>query len=182
MTYDPYTRRTIHPLPMPNGMLPLHLGWLYGNHDFSITAGPYLAKTDREFGVCLREEVPIGMDADVHLPIADFSVPAVADLDEVNEAVFQTMHKAMLGREVYVGCMGGWGRTGMFLSLCAKVAGSKVHNWKDQLVVDPVAYVRAKYTNRAVETGEQEDYVEGYDPWPVRWRLMWAGWAHRLCR
>ena len=47
--------------------------------------------------------------------------------------------------------MGGWGRTGLFLALLAKVCG----------VENPVTYVRENYSPRAVETTDQHRLRQG---------------------
>ena len=47
---------------------------------------------------------------------------------------------------------------------------------------DPIAYVRANYTPRAVETKEQETFVRNFDVGPLRRRLFWAAWRTRWTR
>ncbi len=94
------------------------------------------------FGVCVRAERAPSGRYNVHLPIHDFSVPSPDQQDEVELALRETLEALLDGKPVYVGCMGGWGRTGLFLALLAKVCG----------VDQPVTYVRENYSNRAVET------------------------------
>src|SRR4051794_15625188 len=65
---------------------------------------------------------------DLAVPIKDFSVPDRLQLIAVME---QTLRAMMEGRSVYVGCMGGQGRTGIFLSAFAKLWGVK----------DPIGWV-----------------------------------------
>src|SRR5690606_26734740 len=104
----------------------------------------------------------------VLLPITDFSVPEnAADTDDALVAAFKA---GIDGRPVYVGCMGGWGRTGLFLALMAKVAGEK----------DPVGYVRRWYTPHAVETKQQKAYVENYDMSWVRPKVLRYAWSKRV--
>lgn len=151
-----------------NGVLTIDLGWRGLFHKATIVGGPYANfPGNGYFGVCLREEVPRDMEAHVHMPIVDFSVPekdedVVLAIKEVVAAVFR-------GDVVYVGCMGGWGRTGLFLSLLAKATGRE----------DAVSFVRKSYTPKAVETKEQERYVENFDvswfkPWLLRqsWNVI----------
>jgi len=149
----------------PNGALPLNLGWRGAFYKLNFLGGPYDAfpGRDQAFGVCVRaERVP--EEVDVHLPIRDFDVPRVAN--DVDRAIRDTFRAALKGHLVYVGCMGGWGRTGLFLALLAKAAG----------VDDPVSYVREHYSPRAVETDRQKKYVEDFDVTEIRqwlWRYAW---------
>ena len=54
---------------------------------------------------------------------------------------------------VYVGCAAGLGRTGTFLAALARLAG----------IDDGVAWTRANYDPRAVETAEQAAAVAALD-------------------
>jgi hypothetical protein len=141
-----------------NGLLPIDLGWAGGLQKFWIVGGPYDYYPGREdaFGVCVREERVPKNGYDVLLPIRDFSVPR--DRDAVKEALRKTIEAALDGKPVYVGCMGGWGRTGLFLALLAKACGEK----------DPIGYVRTHYTPRAVETLAQMEYVDKFDMTELR--------------
>ena len=155
-----------------NGRLPVKLGWSGAYHKFEITAGPFDAfvqRDDDDFGVCVRaERVPAGF-AGLNLPIHDFEVPAVPKA-QVEYVIRRTLQAAMDGKRVYVGCMGGWGRTGLFLALLAKVCGED----------DPVAYVRLKYNARAVETEKQAAYIRDFDVTALRHWLFWSGWSARF--
>jgi hypothetical protein len=158
----------------PNGTLTLKLGWRGGFRTLVFTGGPFdaIRNTDCDFGVCVRAENVPATGVDVHLPIPDFSVPA--SQGETWVAVRQAFEAALEGKKVYVGCLGGWGRTGLFLALLAKAAG----------VEDPVAFVRANYTSRAVETKAQQRFVDNFDTAAltshVR-RYAWRQWL-RLFR
>lgn len=152
-----------------NGVLPLTLGWKGANASFEIIGGPFdnFPGRDRAFGVCVRaERVP--NERDVHLPIHDFAVPENAKA--VEYALMDTFDAAIEGKQVYVGCMGGWGRTGLFLALMAKAAG----------ITDPVEYVRANYTSRAVETREQYSYVQKFDVSKVQRHIRRKAWKRRV--
>ena len=154
----------------PNGFLPIDLGWRGAFYRFQIAGGPYdfFPGRDKAFGVCVRAENVNPGSYDVHLPIRDFSVPT--DMFRVEMAVRDTLRAAIRGKPVYVGCMGGWGRTGLFLALLAKAAG----------VDDPVAYVRKYYTPRAVETRAQEQFVKDFDVTKLRKWLHKFAWAQRF--
>lgn len=154
----------------PNGTIQYELGWRGAFARFEVTGGPYDAYPGRldAFGVCVRaERAPPGR-YDVHLPIPDFSVPT--DTKRVEIALYETFTAALDGHPIYVGCMGGWGRTGLFLALMAKVAG----------YADPVLYVRENYSEKAVETIAQAKYVENFDVSWVRQHVFQSSWKRRI--
>ena len=152
----------------PNGYLPLNLGWRGAFYKLSIAGGPYdyFPGKDTAFGVCVRAERP--GPCHVHLPIKDFGVPR--DEYAVELAIRDTLRAAIRGQQVYVGCMGGWGRTGLFLALLAKAAG----------VENPVEYVREHYSSRAVETADQENFVSDFDVMKLQSWLTRYAWSHRF--
>lgn len=152
-----------------NGTLPLALGFAGANAAMEIIGGPFDNFPGRKlaFGVCVRaERVPD--ERDVHLPIHDFSVPE--DERAVKYALIDTFKAAIDGKQVYVGCMGGWGRTGLFLALMAKAAG----------IASPVDYVRENYTPKAVETREQYTYVKQFDVSTVQKVIRRYAWKKRF--
>ena len=155
-----------------NGKLPLKLGFNGAFFDLEILGGPfdnYRPGINGDVGVCVRaERVPAS--ADIHLPIHDFDVPH--DETDVDIAIEETLGALLAGRRVYVGCMGGWGRTGLFLALLAKTCG----------VPDPIGYVRSNYSGRAVETKEQAEFVNNFDVTPLQHRLFWNAWRERWTR
>ncbi|CAA2141496.1 hypothetical protein [Hyphomicrobium sp. ghe19] len=158
--------------PKPLGTIVMPLGWRGGWRKVRITGGPFDGRPDGEdaFNVAVRAERVQAGDADVHLPIRDFSIPN-SDAD-VAVALIQTMRAALQDKEVYVGCMGGYGRTGLFLALLAKTAG----------IEDPVEWVRDNYNGRAVETERQYDYIDDFDVSGVRRAVFGYAWGVTLCR
>lgn len=127
-----------------------------------VIGGPYPMCPPGVFGVCLLEQTPdASKDGFLHLPIRDFSTPT-RDCD-VSDALKCTIEHLLVGRPVYVGCAAGWGRTGLFLSLLAKVAGEG----------DPVGFVRRNYACQAVETPEQSDYIDQFKVAGLRLWLVW---------
>lgn len=157
---------------LPNGVMAIDLGWTGAWLKFGIVGGPFDAfqhGVTGDFGVCVRAERP-PVDYDVWLPIRDFDVPQ--SKRDTEYALERTLEAAMNGRRVYVGCMGGWGRTGLFLALLAKCCGVK----------DPVAYVRRVYSRRAVERPEQERYVRDFNVARLQGSLVVMAWQARLAR
>ena len=143
--------------------------WHYGPKDVAVpfgrsvrivTAGPYAMSEDWHWGVLLAKEIDKGYR--VKGPIKDFSVPPVA---ETEEALRQTIWAMARNAPVYIGCMGGLGRTGLFLSLLVKTLGVS-----DQ----PIKWVRQQYQSRAVETSAQEVFVHKFDVSKLQPTAKWA--------
>jgi hypothetical protein len=168
---EPTPRRIFAPRDNKgNGTLEVRLGILFGCHTLKFTGGPFDSFDPKPgwFGICVRAE-RVNKDAvSFHLPIIDFSVPKDDEL--VRQALIAAYRAALSGKSVYIGCMGGYGRTGLFLALLAKVAGYS----------SPVSYVRANYVSRAVETDAQLKYVTHFNVLPVRIALRRMGWKARL--
>lgn len=114
-----------------------------------IIGGPYRERFPDHFGVKMAEEIRASCDVDV--PTRDFDVPNPNTLDK---GVRDTLMTIARNKPVYVGCMGGIGRTGLFMAALAKVLG----------ISEPVKYVRANFKSHAVETKQQMDYIGNFKP------------------
>ena len=154
-----------------NGTITFNPGWRYAWQQFTIHGGPFpkyeASKSGNTFGVNLRAEAR--HPCDLHLPIKDFGNPD-GPPEKVAAAITLTIHAAMLGLHGYVGCAGGWGRTGLFLSLVAKALGEDA----------PVEFVRRTYGLNAVETRGQEQYVAHFDVEALRKEMRACAWRYRL--
>lgn len=84
-----------------------------------------------------------------HLDWPDFGVPADPALAVT--ALRSLLDRARTGERVEVGCLGGHGRTGTALACLAVLAGYRA--------ADAVAWIRAEYCPKAVETAEQEAFI-----------------------
>jgi hypothetical protein len=126
--------------------------------DVMVTGGPYLAKPEGLLGVKMAKE--INADCDVDIPTQDFQTP---DRGQMIEGMLTALlgHFA-LDERIYVGCMAGKGRTGLFMATLAYLSGED----------DPVAFVRQRYYAHAVETPAQERYVKSFDRKVFRRMLM----------
>ena len=141
----------------------LHVGVIGGPFD------NYRPGANADVGICVRAERVPEYGVDIWVPIPDFQVPSERQLAQVENALERAFAAALDGKRVYVGCAGGYGRTGLFLALMAKVAGVK----------DPVAYVRLHYNSHAVETRDQQRYVNSFDVSRLQRWLCWRTWTHR---
>jgi hypothetical protein len=143
-----------------------------------IHGGPWLKKPKGFYGICMAPEVLAGHDErfyavpepDIAVDVRDFSTP---DPDTARLAALCGLQAALLGgRDVYVGCGFGVGRTGTMLGLMARIAKP----W----LTHPVEFVRRTYFGLAIETPEQREMVETLDVSEAQklyqqwlWRRRW---------
>ena len=128
-----------------HGSIPLEFGFGPFKTTITLYGGPIVEAPSGILSVNLRKEQP-GY-GDLKLLIPDYGVPTSADTQAV---VGKALRQAMKGnRFLYAGCLGGTGRTGLFLAVAALVAGRR----------DPIGFVRAKYKSSAVETQAQEKFI-----------------------
>lgn len=117
-----------------------------------IMGGPFDIFAPPAIGVCLEVRSRLAHLADVLIEVPDFTAPTQAQLVDGLVRTLVLMRKAP-HLPVFVGCAAGLGRTGTFIAALARLAG----------IADPVAWVRAHYDPRAVETGAQEAAVAALD-------------------
>lgn len=118
-----------------------------------VLAGPFARCPPGVFGLCLDDESPARERADRLLPVPDFGLPP--DPAALDAALREVMAALRDGRGAFVGCRAGLGRTGLALACLARMAGVEG---------DPVAFVRAGYDPRAVETAAQEAFARAFRP------------------
>lgn len=132
------------------------LPMLWGS-EYSVFGGRYIDKPSTMYGVKMAAEIKAACDVDI--PTRDYSVPS---MELMTDGLRKGIKLIATGKPVYAGCMGGIGRTGLYLAILAKAWGIK----------DPVKYVREHYFNHAVETKEQMEYIANFEiPKDVRWEL-----------
>lgn len=129
-----------------------------------IYGGPfknYVPRTRRLVGVKMAAEIM--HPHEISIPTEDFSVPSREDMVAgMKEAIIALAS----GEDIYAGCMGGIGRTGLFMGCMVKLSidynmsmagpDSVVHS------LDPVSVVRAGYKSHAIETAEQQSFVRTF--------------------
>lgn len=118
------------------------------NRYFVVTGGPFREVPAEMFGVKMAAEISHPNDVDI--PTKDFDVPSQVLL---RDGLIKAVEAMVQGKPVYVGCMAGKGRTGLFLAVLAKAAGMK----------HPVEYVRENYYAHAVETTKQYEFVTKFE-------------------
>jgi hypothetical protein len=112
---------------------------------------------DRAFGLYLDPRWNPTWRAEV-VAWKDFGLPE--DPETAARQIVAAFARAREGELVEVGCLGGLGRTGTVLACMAVLAGVPAE--------DAVAWVRSAYKPGAVETPQQEAWVQWF-----------AGWADR---
>jgi hypothetical protein len=103
---------------------------------------------------------PWNPGTEILMSISDGHAPK--DPAEFKKLIAWTSDQLEFGLKVHCGCIGGHGRTGMFLAALVahrrgilEVLGQPVPEGFD----DPIAYVRKNYCEKAVETDKQVDFL-----------------------
>lgn len=137
-------------IPAPgHGRITLRFGYGPLKTEVVVHGGPFVdAPNGHMHTVNLREEAT-HLPADQYFPIKDFSVPNVFLTEEQLQKMLE---KLLEDGQIYAGCAGGIGRTGLVLALLASVSG----------VEDPVLFVRENFHPHAVETSEQKHFVDTF--------------------
>jgi hypothetical protein len=110
---------------------------------------------ERSFGLYLDSAWAPSWDADV-VDWPDFGLPA--DGERAATQIVAAYRRAGAGELVEIGCHGGLGRTGTVLACMAVLSGLGPE--------EAVAWVRGSYDTQAVETAEQERWVEWFAAQP----------------
>ena len=105
-------------------------------------------REDRDFGLYMDPAWSPTWEAEM-IDWKDFGLPT--DPDRAISQIVEAYRRAAEGERVEIGCIGGLGRTGTVLACMAVLAGVAADK--------AVAWVRAQYDARAVETAEQERWV-----------------------
>lgn len=127
-----------------------------------VYGGPYREKPDNIKGV--KMAVEINQFADIYIDTVDFSVPP---LPKMERGVAEAIEILKRDREIYVGCMGGIGRTGLFMACLWKEIYRRECEKENRMGDMPnadtlIGAVRQTYNRHAVETPQQRDYVEAF--------------------
>lgn len=139
-----------------NGSIPLRIGRLI---DTTVYGGPYRQVPELFWGV--KMAVEIDHPHMVAVDTKDFDVPKVSDL---KAGIVKALMAMINEEDVYAGCMGGIGRTGIFLAALAKVQIEyRKAKHRPGRGEDPVLYVRKHFIPHAVETAQQEKYIADLD-------------------
>lgn len=116
-----------------------------------VAAGPYEREVQPDRGLYFdRAWSPTWVHRHVNWP--DFGIPQ--DRDDAVSACAEALKSARNGESVEIGCLGGHGRTGTALALMAVLCGVPAQ--------DAVGWVRTNYCPSAVETPEQEAFIQTF--------------------
>ena len=139
---------TTHPVYEING-LPILGGSCTANYPEEVDVFIGLDRGMREGS----RGLPWNAGHDVHFAFPDGGVPK--DVKEFRNLLDWTLGQMRDGKGVYVGCIGGHGRTGLFLSALTTVATLG----DPEPIYDSITRVREKYCKNAVETKKQVDWL-----------------------
>ena len=132
--------------PNINGDLFIKLG----NRALKVTGGPFESAPKGHGTVCMAKEKTGG---DIRVPTQDFNVPTE---QELIFGLWQALDFFKHGKPFHVGCMGGWGRTGIFLTALVQLSYEMKYEPNPALAL---RYVRDAYSPRAVENEGQEKFL-----------------------
>ena len=119
-----------------------------------ITGGPFCSMPAGALGPCLEVHDPRATEATWTVEVPDFGVPDRAKLRAALHRMLERM-QAEPEAAYHIGCKAGLGRTGTAMACLARMTGVEG---------DAVAWLRAEYDPRAVETAAQEDFVRTFAP------------------
>jgi hypothetical protein len=132
----------------------------------TLFGGPFRAYrpgTRRLVGLKMAQE--IDHFCEFKVDTEDFSIP---DEVQAQKGLIWALRQFKSGNDVYVGCMGGTGRTGLFFGIMAKALMDLCEDRGLPCeVADPVLYTRKNYKGHAIETQQQEAFVRGFSTAPV---------------
>lgn len=129
----------------------------FGKGNVLLAGGPYRKRPSELAGVKMAEEIDAPWD--VSIPTRDFSVPDQADMIR---GLWQSLWILRRRKALYVGCMGGVGRTGLFMAVMYRLLTGVEGE-------GAIIKVRAEYKPHAVETDEQKRWVSEFEfPWWLR--------------
>ena len=109
---------------------------------------------DRSYGLYADPRWEPTWPADV-IVWPDFGLPE--DAEAAAQQITSAFDRARRGELIEVGCLGGSGRTGTVLACMAVLAGVPS--------TEAVEWVRAAYRREAVETTDQERWVQWFAEW-----------------
>lgn len=138
-----------------------HIKTMWGN----VYGGSYYDKPRDIDGIKMAKEIEL--PSYVSVPTKDFSVPAVGDM---KFGILMGILRMKEVGEIYAGCMGGIGRTGMYLSAIAKVESiinGTINDDNTSTIPDYISRVRVEYDSRAVETKEQVTFLRNLDLYDI---------------
>lgn len=136
-----------------------------GNTEYLLMGGPYRNRLETVPGVKLARE--LNLPCDIKLDIPDFDIPTMPDAEMALYKAFMLLKGT---GALYAGCMGGIGRTGMFLALMMRVIWyledlqAEIENEEalNPTHPDVVKFIRQNYMSGAIETQRQITFINEF--------------------
>lgn len=112
-----------------------------------IWGGSFFKAPDNDALTKINLMAECDLPSDIYFPIRDYSVPENSeDLIKVFEECFAK------NKDIYVGCFGGIGRTGLFMGALLKYLGHP----------HPIDFIRSHHHPHSCETEDQVAFVESF--------------------
>lgn len=147
----------MHYLDYLSAGVPIVAMKLPGFQNRVLLGGGFWQCPEGAFGVNMAKELR-SSKCSINLGVEDHGAP---DFIQAEEAVREVLKVLVFNeQDVFVGCMGGQGRTGTFLALlanCLRSPGRNVVDW-----YWGVDYVRTKYRVGAVESRHQMAFLKDF--------------------
>ncbi len=134
-----------------------------GNINSMVYGGSFKDFDPRSGLIGVKMARELNLPCDISIPTKDYSVPLE---DVMQDGIRKAINCMAEGKRLYVGCMGGIGRTGLFMGCLVKVLNdTRVAHDPDAttLTLDPVKHVRRDYISHAIETKEQQEYIRAFN-------------------
>ncbi|QHJ74591.1 hypothetical protein VH22019_00027 [Vibrio phage VH2_2019] len=122
------------------------------SYRFRLYGGSFLDAPVNTSVYTVKLETSIPLECDQEFPIKDFSIPSLVELVENVDKILNASRKQV---EVYVGCMGGFGRTGTVIAALLMVSTKCTAK-------QAINLTRAHIHPHCVETRQQMNFLEEF--------------------
>lgn len=137
-----------------------HILFKIGSIEGFIYGGPYRNVPEDMFDRGVKMAAEISHAHLIDIPTRDFDVP---DVEVFRTGLLKAIIYMKEHGELYAGCMGGIGRTGLFMAgmaKCMREAGEMLGVVSEgHPIPTEVLYVRKHYKGHAVETQQQIEFI-----------------------
>lgn len=126
----------------------------------TVVGGPFDAY-QAGIGVCLEARSSKANLSQIPFPVPDFTAPSISKLEAKLVEIVEA-HKKQPAQPVFVGCLGGKGRTGTVIAALVRLAA--YDHWSSMEGDLAIEWTRANFHPDAVETDAQENLVMDFSP------------------
>lgn len=124
-----------------------YVNYVWNGENKKLFGGSFLMAPKSDDYLIINLMAEYDLDCDFYLPIKDYEVPEnIDDMIKIFEEIKKT------NKHVFVGCLGGMGRTGLFMSCFLKYLGYQ----------NSFEIVRSQYNPNAVENEKQKKFIDDF--------------------